>query len=371
MGKKEHRNKSTIAEKILRLALFTSMLFGCVPIEATVTTQAPETSPLPTDEITHTPTLSPTEVTPTIENPALEALTLTPEPTATVNPDIEVVDEELAEQIKSVMPSMWVYDREQKNFVERSNEDFKFSIYKKTTLFITDGNGEEVGFARYFVKSSPDAEMTEYYSLTDISKDTVIPIKLYSQMGDYGEPKLSTSGYVSVQKCMYGFAHEFEEVILDQEVTQKALDNTQKYASDIIGMKDGDKLVQIAILRTVANIKGVDELELLKDIENGISIELETKDGNWLVNKGIDIFWSDTDRQKYELDDGKLSLYNGTRNQMQICTQLAWDIAYRTFLSDYFSDDFPEVVAIYRACSQPYTGKYTKQVPVVVGRREN
>ena len=80
MGKKEHRNKSTIAEKILRLALFTSMLFGCVPIEATVTTQAPETSPLPTDEITHTPTLSPTEVpvelTQTIENPATKELTL-------------------------------------------------------------------------------------------------------------------------------------------------------------------------------------------------------------------------------------------------------------------------------------------------------
>ena len=62
MGKKEHRNKSTIAEKILRLALFTSMLFGCVPIEATVTTPTPETSPLSSDEITHTPTLSPTEM---------------------------------------------------------------------------------------------------------------------------------------------------------------------------------------------------------------------------------------------------------------------------------------------------------------------
>jgi len=61
MGKKEHRNKSTIAEKILRLALFTSMLFGCVPIEATFTTPAPRDSPYP-PHITHIPTLSPTEV---------------------------------------------------------------------------------------------------------------------------------------------------------------------------------------------------------------------------------------------------------------------------------------------------------------------
>ena len=78
MGKKEHRNQSTIAEKILRLALFTSMLFGCVPIEATVTTPTPETSPLSSDEITHTPTLSPTEVA-----TEMPTITLTPEPTAT------------------------------------------------------------------------------------------------------------------------------------------------------------------------------------------------------------------------------------------------------------------------------------------------
>ncbi len=125
VGKKDHRNKSTIAEKILRLALFTSMLFGCVPIEATVTTVTPETSSLSSD-ITHTPTLSPTEVA-----TEMPTATLTPEPTVIVNPDIEVVDEELAEQIKSVMPSMWVYDREQKKFVERSNEDFKIRFIKR------------------------------------------------------------------------------------------------------------------------------------------------------------------------------------------------------------------------------------------------
>ena len=93
MEKKEHRNKSTIAINIFRLGLFTSMLFGCMPIEATVTTPTPETSPLPSDEITHTPTLSPTEVpvelTPIVKNPATEALTLTPEPTATATEVLE------------------------------------------------------------------------------------------------------------------------------------------------------------------------------------------------------------------------------------------------------------------------------------------
>ena len=55
-------------------------------LNAIVTTPTPEVSPLPSD-FTKTPMLSPTEanyeLTPTVQNPATQELTLTPEPTAT------------------------------------------------------------------------------------------------------------------------------------------------------------------------------------------------------------------------------------------------------------------------------------------------
>jgi len=375
MGKKEHRNKSTIAEKILRLALFTSMLFGCVPIEATVTTPAPETSPLPSD-ITHTPTLSPTEVpvelTPTVENPATEELTLTLEPTATVNPDIEVVDEELEEQIKSVMPSMWVYDREQKKFVERSNEDFKFSIYKKTTLFITDGNGEEVGFARYFVKSSPDAEMTEYYSLTDISKDTVIPIKLYSQMGNYTAKVITYNGDFYTKQCMYGFVDEFTEFRLDTVFPQEAVD---MYANaDMEKIQKGEEIVEIAILKTLANITNESIDKLYEDFQKGVLVEFNTKKGKWIVNRGINYLWSDTDRRRYEIVDGELFLLNGFSEGTQIipdsiegCRPMAWDTVMIKFLNENFGED---VAMTYKLNTIHFINTNTIQTPVIVDLRE-
>jgi len=376
MEKKEHRNKSTIAEKILRLALFTSMLFGCVPIEATVTTPTPETSPLPSDEITHTPTLSPTEVpvelTPTVENPATQELTLTPEPTATVNPDIEVVDGELAEQIKSVMPSMWVYDREQKKFVERSNEDFKFSIYKKTTLFITDGNGEEVGYARYFVKSSPDAEMTEYFSLTDKSVNTVIPLKLYSQMGDYTAKVITHNGDFYTKQCMYGFVDEFTEFRLDTVFPQEAVD---MYANaDMEKIQKGEEIVEIAILKTLANITNESIDKLYEDFQKGVLVEFNTKKGKWIVNRGINYLWSDTDRRRYEIVDGELFLLNGFSEGTQIipdsiegCRPMAWDTVMIKFLNENFGED---VAMTYKLNTIHFINKNTIQTPVIVDLRE-
>lgn len=82
MGNKDTRNKSSIAKNLVRLGLFTSMLFGCVPIEANVNPAANpspggETSTLPS-EFTETPLPLPTETATEIPT-----ATLTPEPTAT------------------------------------------------------------------------------------------------------------------------------------------------------------------------------------------------------------------------------------------------------------------------------------------------
>lgn len=341
-------------------------LDGCIPTPLLLPTDA-------TYELTQTPghesTINPPTQVPT-ETPSA---TLTPEPT--VNPDIEIVDEELAEQIKSVMPSMWVYDHEQKKFVERSNEDFKFTIYRKTTLYITDGNGEEVGYARYFVKNSPDAEMTDYFSLTDMSKDTVIPIKLYSQMGDYTAKVMTQKGDFDTKQCMYGFVDEYTEFRLNTVYPQEAVDISKKYAFDGIGnIQNGEKMVETALLNALANITGESEEKLFMNFQNGVIVKLETNKGEWVVNRGINYIWGDTQSRSYEVLDGELFLFNGfsdtsITDAIEGCRPMAWDSEFRTFLNDNFESS--EAVEIYKFNSQPLVNTNTKQTPVIVDLRED
>jgi len=357
------------------------------------TVETPEVSPLPSD-FTKTPMPSPTEanyeLTPTVVNPATQELTLvsptevatemptitlTPEPTATINPEIEIVDKESAERIKSLMPEMWFYNDISKSFEVRNSDEFTFLISERTTLLISDKEGNEVGFAKYFTKNSPDAQMTEYYSLTDKSIDTLIPLKLYSQMGDYDEPILTTHGDLSGQKCMYGFVHGFDEEMLNFHTSQEEFEESQKYASNLIFNKEGDSLLQTAILRSVANIKGVDESRLVQDIKNGILVEIETKLGNWVVNKGMDFYWNDAQYKEYKLNDGKLLLFDGVIYSDQLCHRESFGMSFYSFLGNNFNVNFPEVVKIYGYNLWPFnsTEKYTntRLSPVVVGLRDN
>lgn len=311
-----------------------------------------------------------TEIPASTNTPESTAI-VTPEPSPTATPEIEVVDGELAESIRRLMPKMWYYNKTAKRFETRDSNELNFLLSKRTRLLIFDKDGNEVGFAFNFVKNAPDAKMTSYYALTDSSINTVIPLRLYSQVGFYGEPSLSRQGYVYYQKCMYAFAHEPKLVPLNYEAPQIALDLTQKYALDLINIEEGEELAQKAILRTIAYILGIDESQLLQDIKNGKSIELETKLGNWVVNNGVDYFWGDTYGYKYDLIEGKLLLYVGDQTNSQVCSPLIWDRAFWRFLNDQFKENFPESLDIYKICSSPYINRYTKQSPVVVSWRSD
>jgi hypothetical protein len=191
------QREKVVKRGVAALTALSLMATGCVAVEggqvmAKIADEPTKTSPLSLD-FTKTPISSPTDVnyelTPTIVNPVTQeltlvsptevttempTLTLTPEPTATVNPETETVDEELAEKIKSFMPKMWVYNSVSKSFEVRNPNEFSFLISKRTKLLISDKEGNEVGFAKYFNKNSLDSQATVYYSLTDKSIDTLI-----------------------------------------------------------------------------------------------------------------------------------------------------------------------------------------------------
>lgn len=395
--KEVNKIKSAVAKNVFRVGLAGSILLGssaCVPTEAIFTTPTPEVSPLPSD-FTRTPTPSLTEanyeLTPTPENLATQELTLVPEtevatemptipltPEPTVNPDIEIVDEELAENIKNLMPEMWFYNDKSKNFEARDSSEFNFMIYKKTKLLIFDKDGNEVGFARYFARTSPDAEMTDYFSLTDISSETVIPLRIYSEMGNYTAKSIRTSEVATTKQCMFSFVEEFSEFRpVNKIYEQIAVDKTLEYAPDSRNIQKGEKMIETAILRVLTYITNISEEKLFEDLQKGLSMEFETNEGKWVVNKGINYIWSDSQDFSYELLDGELFLYNGfadtvlANDAIEGCRPMSWDIGFRRFLGDNYLDNYPEVVNIYLTNAQPYLDRYTRQTPVIVDLRKD
>lgn len=249
-----------------------------------------------------------------------EAPTSTPPATVTetVKPTEEskweVPDASLVEQIKSTMPAMWVYDHESKTFIERPVDDLTFSIFERTTLYIYDKDGNEVGFARYFTGSNLENKNTEYYSLVDESVDTIIPMRFYSQMGDFGP---ADNGYKTVQ-CLYAFSDNMA-VVEDPYINQTMVDYTQKYAKDIIEIPSGEEMVQTALVRAVAMVKGVSEDQIMSDLKNGIPVIIDMNGESWEVNKGVDFVWGNSDLSDYEIDGGRFVSYDGAEGSSDRC----------------------------------------------------
>lgn len=222
-----------------------------------------------------------------------------------VDPRWETPDENLTQQIKSVMPVMWVYDHETKSFVERPVNDFSFSIFERTTLYIYDKDGNEIGFARYFTKSALDNENTEYYSLVDESFHPIIPLRLYAQMGEF----VPTEGMVAPQ-CMFAFSED-GATLYNVPADQTQLDYSRKYSSDMIEISDGEELMQTAIIRSVAMIKGVSEDQIISDIKNNIPVIVNFDHKEWVVNHGVDFLWGNYSDQNFDVIDGKFISYDG------------------------------------------------------------
>lgn len=320
--------------------------------------QSSETQiPVPTETQILTPTFTPQ---------ATETLSPTITPEATVDPNVEVVSEELAEQIKSVMPPMWFYDRDQKKFVVRPNDDFVFSIYRRTTLRITDSNGEEVGYARYFNKNHLDSENTEYFSLTDQSRNTLIPLKLYSQMGEF---KQRYDAYTT-KECLFAFSENYATQTSNLAYPQENIDWTNKYASDI-NIANGDELVEEALVRVLAIIKSESREMIYKDLQDNIPVVLNIGSEEWIVNAGIDYVWNNARQRDYEINNGHLTLFNGSLNIAGSCEDRRWDGAFPALiLWEHFEKDFPEITRIYDAIVAGKLNKTTARTSVITFLRD-
>ena len=225
----------------------------------------------------------------------------------------ETPDASLVEQINSAMPVMWTYNRETKTFVEVPTNGFSFSIFERTTLFIKDENGNEIGYARRFLKSVLDSENTEYFSLTDKSTNSLIPIKLYAQMGDFNP---STDGF-NTSQCMFAFSENM--ATFPGPFNQNLIDRTNKYALDIAQISDGEEMMQAALIRTVAMIKGVSEDQIKLDLKNGTPVVVSIGGQDWEVNKGVDFIWNNSYLPSFEVIDGRFVSYDGVGSRTASC----------------------------------------------------
>ncbi len=309
----------------------------------TATQKLPPETPSQSSE-TQIPVPTETQIlTPTFTPQATETLSSTITPEATVNPNLEVVSEELAEQIKSVMPPMWFYDRDQKKFVVRPNDDFVFSIYRRTTLRITDSNGEEVGYARYFNKNHLDSENTEYFSLTDQSRNTLIPLKLYSQMGEFQTSGLlRSSERYDTKPCLFAFTDDFHTITHnDFSFTQTDIDITNQYASDTFNTLNGDEITQAAIIRVLSVLKSESEEKIYQDLQKHIPVTLDINGKEWIVNNGIDYLWTDSQNPRYDVDNNRLILSNGMSDDFNYCVTSQWDRAFSFWLWEKYYKTLP------------------------------
>ncbi len=213
-------------------------------------------------------------------------------------------------------PLKWVYDHESKTFVERPTVDLTFSIFERTTLYIYDKEGNEIGFAKYFTGSNLENENTEYYSLTDQSTKTMIPIRLFAEMGDFD---VEANG-IDTNQCMYAFSENM--ATFPGPFNQNLIDGTNKYALDIAQISDGRDMMQAALIRTVAMIKGVSEDQIKLDLKNGTPVVVSINGQDWEVNKGVDFIWDESHLNDVEVVDGRLVSYDGITSTNLNCINL-------------------------------------------------
>jgi len=175
---------------------------------------------------------------------------------------------------------------------------------------------------------------------------------------------------------MFGFVEEYTEFKMDTVFPQEAVDMSEKYAPDTRNIQKGEKMVEAALLKTLANITNESEEKLFKNFQNGVTIGFETNKGKWVVNRGINYIWNDASSRSYEILNGELFLFNGfsdisITDAIEGCRPMAWDTEFRTFLNDYFGGSFSEAIEIYKFNSQPFVGRNIRQTPVVVDLRED
>ncbi|MBP7757565.1 MAG: hypothetical protein KA058_03525, partial [Anaerolineaceae bacterium] len=112
-------------------------------------------------------------------------------------------------------------------------------------------------------------------------------------------------------QCIFAFSED-GATITGVPLDQTQFDYSQKFASDMVGIADGEELMQTALIRAAAMIKGVSEDEIISDIKNNVPVVISFGDKKWDVDKGIDFFWGDYSYTGFDVIDGKFISYDGS-----------------------------------------------------------
>ena len=302
-----------------------------VPTETLVPTMLPTETLIPTE-------LLPTAAQITQTEPTLPSEVITPE-APTFN--LEALDSQLSEQVRSSMPEMWTYDRNTKTFVTRDVASVEFYYKDETTVLIFDEEGYQIGYIRRFNRDYLDSYSTEYYSLTDRSTRTIFPIEFYSQMGNYDQEIITHEGTFEVEQHLFAFS---ENYAIFPDHTEGIAEYSREVASDIIDTANGEEMIQLALLKIVARIKDVTVDQIQLDIINGIPVELDINGEKWDLGKGVIFAWRDTRTRSYDIEEGKLILYSGGPSRGGETTYGLWKYA---FFSEVILDNFGLEIAEY------------------------
>ena len=315
-----------------------------------------------------TSTSTPVPPTPTVTKTPLPTETAT----ATATPTLEMVSQELHDQIMAIIPVMWTYDRASKTFVERTDTNYQFYFLDRVSLIITDENGNEVGFVKNFFKDRLNSPTTAYYSLTDGSTRTLFPIRFFSQMGEYETSQLvrKASGGPSYTEWVLPHLFAFSENFYTSEppwtVNQTTIDRTNEFAADILEIADGEEMIQMALVKTFARIKGVTVEQILQDLQNGIPVEIDIDGEVWDLGKGVDFVWRDSGvAYSHKIENGRLLSFNSQFSEGTWSFPDGWVYSLAVMLNDNFGKDIKDIAAFFYVNTTPALSTTTIRSPTV------
>ena len=303
--------------------LLLALTGGCAlrPDTTSLTAQTSDTdvAPQPTLEISPDATVArptPTMTPRSSPTPALtETPAATPTPEATKVPGPEQLTTEQVEKLKNKLGPMYYFDPQTKQpaIYDKEDMDFKVTIWHEdgtVDMLITKKDGTIIGFSDEMSVDYPGT--SGLFSLNDRSTTSIFPIEIYTQYKDLILKEAAVSGH----NVVFGFVHGEQNIVYTGALDWAVADSAQ-YNKDIVGLVDGDKMFEMAWIKSFAIEMGISADDLRKKLESGekVVVHLNKSDVDWELNKGVQIVFS-TDHElggdlaeKAEiLDDGRLRI---------------------------------------------------------------
>ncbi|MBU1200076.1 hypothetical protein KJ953_00905 [Patescibacteria group bacterium] len=237
----------------------------------------------------------------------------------------EEMEVEVEAEVRAGMPELWYYN-DQNELVRREQGDFeiRYSDERHLHLIALDGEGNKIAWADF---SKADYGESVWYSVTDTSKNTLMPIAFATKMGEYEESwTVAGGGGVKhyVDQAVIRFRDEGELWVGPgtQDLNQMEDNNFIALIDESErNLESGEAIMEAYVIRLATELYNLNNEENMtvgemRDLLSRGETALIDVDGvEWDVSKGLEITWTEVAEARYvdcRADDGVLKIKMST-----------------------------------------------------------